>query len=85
MKKKMYTTRDTKAEVYGNPFYMLTHGEAERTFKRMANDKDSMIGQHPTDYDLYYLGDFDPETGNIKLADSPQHITKAIHLVDAQH
>lgn len=80
MKKKMYAIRDTKAEIYKQPTYFLTHGEAERAFKELANDREGIIGKNPEDFDLYYMGEFDDETGNIIPQEAPQHIQKAIHL-----
>lgn len=80
MKRKVYTVRDAKAEVYNTPFYQTTHGEAERTFKALVNNNESMVGKYPDDYDLYYLGEFDDVVGNIISLETPQHIVKAIML-----
>lgn len=79
---KIYSIRDTKGEIYNTPFYQRTHGEAERNFKTVASDLKSTISQFPEDYDLYYLGEYDDQTGKIKSLDTPQHITKAINVID---
>lgn len=81
MTRKVYTVRDSKAEVFNNPFYQTTHGEAERTFKALAQNKESMVGKYPEDYDLYYIGEFDDVKGNIMTLDTPQHIVKAVQLL----
>lgn len=78
---KMYSIRDQKAEVYNTPFFSRTHGDAERTLVRLANDPQSMIAQFPLDYDLYYLGDYDTDTGKLTPVSAPQHIAQAIHVV----
>mgnify|MGYP003375826781 CR=1 FL=1 len=80
MKRKVYTVRDAKAELFNTPFYQTTHGEAERTFKNLVQDKTSMVGKYPEDYDLYYMGEFDDNTGNIMSLETPQHIVKAVQL-----
>lgn len=77
---KMYVIRDSKA-TFDLPFTQHTHGEAERTFRQMANDKQSKIMHSPEDYDLYYLGDYNQETGTITALSSPQHMLKAINAV----
>jgi len=77
---KIYSIRDSKAEIYHPPFYQQTHGEAERSFSKLDNDSKSMISDHPTDYDLYYLGEYDDQKGKIKSLDTPQHIIKAVEL-----
>lgn len=78
---KAYSIRDTKAEVFNAPFWQKTHGEAERNFMELVNDKNSMVSKYPEDYDLYYLGDYDDLTGKIIALESPTHIVKAIHMV----
>lgn len=75
---KMYSIRDAKGEVYNQPFFKSTHGEAERDFKRLTQDEKSMVCQFPEDYDLYYVGSFDTLKGTIKGLETPQHIAKAI-------
>lgn len=75
---KAFTIRDTKAEVFNTPFFQKTHGEAERSFKKLATDPQSMVGQYPDDYDLYYIGEYDDQTGKLIVTDSPQHVAKAI-------
>lgn len=80
MQLKIYSIRDAKAEIFNTPFYKLTHGEAERDFQTLVNDQKSMVAKYPEDYDLYYLGSFDDNTGKAQWNDTPQHITKAIGL-----
>lgn len=77
---KAFSIRDTKAEVFNTPFFQKTHGEAERAFKRLTADQQSMIAQYPEDYDLYYIGEYDDQTGKLITIDSPQHLVKAVQL-----
>lgn len=81
MQLKIYSIRDSKGLIYNTPFYQRTHGEAERNFSTVANDTKSTIAQYPEDYDLYYLGDYDDQTGKITSLDTPQHIQKAAHCI----
>lgn len=80
MEQKMYSIRDAKAEIYHVPFYNKTHGEAERNLKQLLNDEKSSISQYPEDFDLYYIGTYDDQTGVIKALATPQHIVKAVAL-----
>jgi uncharacterized protein len=77
---KMYSIRDQKAGAYHAPFYQKSHGEAERAFHQVANDPKSTINQYPTDFDLYYIGEFDDETGKVSALATPQHIMHAASL-----
>lgn len=77
---KMFSIRDQKAEIFTPPFYKKTHGEAERDFNSLVNDSKSTVSQFPDDFDLYYVGDYDDQTGVVKSLDTPQHVIKAVHV-----
>lgn len=77
MIKKVYSIRDAKASVFNQPFFKITHGEAERDFHRLVNDDKSMVWQYPDDYDLYYLGTYDDVKGVFTSLETPEHIAKA--------
>lgn len=82
MELKIFSIRDAKAECFNQPFFQKTHGEAERNFTQLVKDQKSMIAQFPEDYDLYYLGTYDDQTGLVKVLDTPQHVIKAISVID---
>ena len=81
---KVYSIYDQKTGVYDRPFLQHTHGEAERNFKQLVNDEKSQVNKFPEDYDLYYLGEYDNNTGKYQTLDSPQHLIKAVQLKE-QH
>ena len=78
---KAFTIRDSKGEVFNTPFFQKTHGEAERSFKELVNDQQSMVAKYPDDYDLYYIGEYNQDTGVLRPTDTPQHVAKAINVV----
>lgn len=82
MNHKVYSVRDSKGEAYLPPFLQKTHGEAERSFKDLANNKDTFIAKYPEDYDLYWLGEFDDQSGKYMPLDTPQHMIKAIQVIN---
>lgn len=75
---KVYSIRDAKAEVFNTPFYQKTHGEAERAFQQLVNDDKSTVNKFAEDFDLYFLGEYDDNSGTFKGLDTPQHMHKAI-------
>lgn len=77
---KAYSIRDAKAEIFHPPFYKHTHGEAERDFRTLTNDGKSNVNKFPEDYDLYYIGDYDDNTGKFHPTDTPQHQLKAVQV-----
>jgi len=78
---ELYSIRDSKTEVFGQPFQQKTRQEAERTFVSLSNDQTTFIGKYPEDYDLFFLGQYDDNTGKFKLTDSPTHVLKAINCL----
>lgn len=78
MQLKMYSIRDQKAEIFNIPFFKKTHGEAERDFTELVRDEKSMPAKYPEDYDLYFVGTYDDQTGVTDSLDTPQHMAKAV-------
>lgn len=77
---KVFSIRDAKSEIFMTPFFQKTHGEAERTFKEAVKNENSLISKYPEDYDLYFLGEYDDQSGKMEILDTPQHLIKAIAL-----
>jgi len=55
--------RDNRVECFGSPIFVRASGEAMRAFVDECQKPESTIGQHPADYDLWLLDEFDDETG----------------------
>lgn len=62
---KIITVRDKAVEAYGTPFFTKTIGQAIRSFRDELARDESPMGQHPEDYDLYFIGDYEEESGAI--------------------
>ncbi len=60
-----FSIYDVKVEAYGPPFYARTFGEAERFFRDILADPNSVQGKHPEDYQLFRVGEFDQGTGQL--------------------
>lgn len=65
MKLKMYAIKDRATEQYDRPLYFLSAGQANRAFTDEINraDGNNAIYQHPDDYDMYDIGEFNTDTG----------------------
>jgi len=81
MRLRAYTLFDTKAHQHHAPFYAVTDGVAVRLVTDLANDLTTMIGRHPGDHVLYYVGDWDDESGEFKPVDIKTHVRDVITLV----
>lgn len=61
----MMAIKDRATDAFQVPFFTHTVGQAMRMFIDAVNTKDSQMGAHPEDYDLYELGYFNEDTGEI--------------------
>lgn len=62
---------DLATETYGRPFFVPHPGQAMRSFMDEVKNRDSEIGKHPGDYELYELGSFDDATGQFTPPPAP--------------
>lgn len=81
MKMFMYSVKDTKADLFGRPFYCLNAAHAIRGFTDQVNDP--MDGQndlfkHTEDFVLYELGVFEDSTGLIDPLETPKSLITAM-------
>lgn len=74
MKMIVCTIKDRAADAFGRPFYVPAVGVAIRSFQDEVNraSDDSQIYQHPDDFDLFELGEFDDNSGTFVLHDVPK-------------
>lgn len=69
MKLEIFAVRDRATDQFGNPMFLISSGQAIRSFTDEVNraDKDNQIYNHPDDFDLYYLGSFDTNVGSFDV------------------
>jgi len=74
MKLEIFAVRDRQTDAFGTPMFMLTVGQATRSFITEVNraEKDNQLYTHPDDFDLYRLGSFDTNTGKFDTKDPEQ-------------
>ena len=67
---------DRKAMVFGSPMVFVNIEIAKRmAVSLMANRGDgSDLEKYPQDFDLFYMGEYDTETGRITVLDSPRFL-----------
>ncbi len=78
---KVFAVYDTQAKIFSSPSFMLSIGTAKRGFMDQANDKTKLVGQHPEDYTLFHLGEYNDETGTFKNNKTPDNLGVAITYV----
>lgn len=78
---KIVAVWDHAVSAYGVPIFVNALGQAIRSFSDECNRKESAIGAHPKDYDLFQLGEYDDQTGNCVSLPVPVRIAVGQDLV----
>lgn len=63
MKHQMYSIYDKVSKVYILPFYQSNERVAIRSFVSGMMDSTHQLSQHPHDFVLFHMGEFDDESG----------------------
>jgi len=69
--------RDSAINAFVRPFYVPAVGAAIRGFSDEVNRKDSEMGNHVGDYELFELGEFEEETGKFRMLPEPRQLARA--------
>lgn len=82
MKLIAVSVRDNVAESFGIPVFLPTVALGMRSFRDALTsaDQSNPMCQHPNDYDLYHVGQFDPLSGSFS-AISPILLVKGAACV----
>lgn len=74
MKLIICTVKDRAADAYGRPMFVPSTGVAIRSFSDEINrnNAENQLYNHPDDFDLYELGEFDDNTGLFSLYEQPK-------------
>jgi len=57
---------DRVTEAFAPIMTVRTRGEAIRSFRQEVQNKESPLHKNPSDYELYVLGTYNDQTGNIE-------------------
>lgn len=72
----LYAIRDIKANAFAAPFLMQSDVVALRAASDLTNDKSTTVYRHPSDYEIWFLGVYDEETGAIES--NPKHLAGCV-------
>jgi hypothetical protein len=78
---KVFSVHDSKVKCFLQPFMMPNEQTAVRAMMDCVRDKGHAFNKHPEDYNLFYLGEFDEETGLYETV-APEAKLPLISLVE---
>jgi len=81
MIKIIVAMKDNAVNVFNNPVFLRNPAEAVRGVTDEVNDPKTELHKHHKDYDLYQLGLFDEETGQITGLERPERIVRCQDLI----
>ena len=79
----LYSIRDLVARTFLPPYPSQSDDVAKRQFSNLCRNPESTIAQNPQDFDLYCLGDFDPDTGQIDSLPTPVVVAHAVDYIQS--
>lgn len=81
---KIFSSYDNKAKIWSRPMFAPNEGSMLRSWADIANDKSHPIGQHPEDYTLYIIGEFDEFEGTFLIHETRTSLGLASGFVKQQ-
>lgn len=80
--KKVYAVQDAKSGMFNQPIFLLSDGEAVRSFADACapGNEQSMLSRHPEDFNLFYIGEYDESEGTLQ-ASIPVHLANGGILI----
>lgn len=60
---KLYSIFDAKANTFCAPFECVSNGVAIRQLMDLVSDAKTTVSKYPEDFSLYFVGDFDTDSG----------------------
>jgi len=72
---------DSKVGIFDRPFLVRSSAEGIRSFADEVARQDSVLRQHPEDYSLHRMGEFDQTTGAVIPEVAPVALITALELV----
>lgn len=78
-KLKIYSIRDNRTEAFMRPFFLQNNSVLDRALIDAVNNPETQFHQHPEDYAVYDLGEFNEQTGEITSI-PPIHMYNLIQI-----
>lgn len=79
----MLVVKDRALDTYGMPFVQTTTAQAVRGFTDEVNSDParSAVANHPDDYDLYIIGHYLEDTGEVTTVKPPELVVRGKDLI----
>lgn len=77
MKQLLYSLRDNKVSAFSPPMAVIADIDARRELYSGTYNQNTKMSQFPQDFDLYLVGVFDTDSGEI-ISQKPEFVVNAL-------
>lgn len=75
--------KDNAVQAFQPLFNVRSEGEAIRNFMDVINDVNNrQLNKHPSDFDLYILGYFNDDTGQLEATPLPKLLVRGLDVIN---
>lgn len=74
---KAYSIRDVRVEAYNRPSFVQNEAVMKRSVEDALMTESHAFALHPEDFQVYYIGEFDEETGKFEAV-APEHVFNVV-------
>lgn len=82
MKVGIYSIFDSSAQAFNSPVYFPNDGMAIRAFSDTVNGDNSIIAEHPEDFTLFKLGEFNDKDATFDLFATVERISVGVAVLN---
>lgn len=82
MKTEIFAVHDSAADAFAQPMFFKNTATSLRAFAAACRDENTDLHQHPSDYTLFKIGEFDEDSGKLTALE-PVSVAKALDYRDA--
>lgn len=79
---RVFSVYDSKAGAHLQPFFSPTKGTAVRSITELVRDEKHQFGKYPSDYTLFYLGEFEDTMGKFTLQPAPASLGVLVEFLE---
>lgn len=80
MKIQAFVIRDAKVEAYHRPFFSHNEMEMRRMITDTAEDGSSTFAKYPQDFDVFHIGEYNDETGQMEFIEK-KHCGNVLDII----
>jgi hypothetical protein len=79
---KLYTLRDKESGTTNQPMAFSTERDAIDGLRQVVKDPQTALHQHPEDFTLLHLGEYDPREVKFNLLAEPRKVLSCTELME---